>query len=36
MLVRRAGESVVALLRRLDRSIAKTWGQEITMNKVNG
>lgn len=31
MLVRREGESFVALLRRLDRSIAKAWEQEITL-----
>jgi hypothetical protein len=36
MLVRREGESVVALLRRLDRSIAKAWEQEITLDEVNG
>jgi len=36
MLVRREGESFVALLRRLDRSIAKAWQQEITIDEVNG
>ncbi|MEY3462270.1 MAG: hypothetical protein RLZZ468_48 [Cyanobacteriota bacterium] len=36
MLVRREGESFVALLRRLDRSIAKAWEQEITIDEVNG
>ncbi len=36
MLVRRDGESFVALLRRLDRSIAKAWEQEITIDEVNG
>jgi hypothetical protein len=36
MLVRREGESFVALLRRLDRLIAKAWEQEITIDEVNG
>ena len=36
MLVRREGESFVALLRRLDRSIAKAWEQETTIDEVNG
>lgn len=36
MLVRREGESFVALLRRLDRSIVKAWEQEITIDEVNG
>ena len=36
MLVRREGETFVALLRRLDHSIAKAWEQEITIDKVNG
>ena len=36
MLVRREGESFVALLQRLDRSIAKAWEQEITIDEVNG
>ncbi len=37
MLVRREGESFVALLRRLDRSIARrAWEQEITIDEVNG
>jgi hypothetical protein len=27
---------LVALLRRLDRSIAKAWEQEITIDEVNG
>jgi len=36
MLVRREGESFVALLHRLDRSIAKAWEQEITIDEVNG
>lgn len=33
---RRTGESFVALLRRLDRSIAKVWEQEFTMDELNG
>ena len=36
MLVRREGKSFVALLRRLDRSIAKAWEQEIAIAEVNG
>jgi hypothetical protein len=36
MLVRRDGETFMALLRRLDRSIAKAWEQEITIDEVNG
>ena len=36
MLVRGEGESFVALLRRLDRSIAKAWEQEISIDEVNG
>ena len=36
MLVRREGESFVALLKRLDRSIAKAWEQEISIDEVNG
>jgi len=36
MLVRREGESFVALLQRLDRSIAKAREQEITIDEVNG
>ncbi len=36
MLVRREGESFVALLRRLDRSIGKAWDQETTIDEVNG
>ena len=36
MLVRREGESFVALLKRLDRSIAKAWEQDITIDEVNG
>jgi hypothetical protein len=36
MLVRREGETFVALLHRLDRSIAKAWEQEITIDEVNG
>ena len=36
MLVRREGESFVALLRRLDRSIAKAWEQEVNIDEVNG
>ena len=36
MLVRREGESFVALLQRLDRSIAKAWKQEITIDEING
>ena len=35
MLVRREGESFVALLQRLDRSIAKAWKQEITIDEIN-
>lgn len=35
MLVRRE-ESFVALLRRLDRAIAKAWEQETTIDEVNG
>ena len=36
MLVRREGETFMALLHRLDRSIAKAWEQEITIDDVNG
>ena len=36
MLVRREGESFVALLRRLDRSIAKAWDEEVTIDEVFG
>jgi len=36
MLVRREGESFVALLKRLDRSIAKAREQEISIDEVNG
>jgi hypothetical protein len=36
MLVRREGESFVALLRRLDRSIGKAWANETTIDEVNG
>jgi hypothetical protein len=36
MLVRCEGESFVALLRRLDRAIAKAWEQETTIDEVNG
>jgi len=36
MLVRREGESFVALLHRLDRSIAKAWEQEVNIDEVNG
>jgi hypothetical protein len=35
MLVRRDGESFVALLRRLDRSIGKAWANETTIDEVN-
>jgi hypothetical protein len=35
-LMRREGESFVALLRRLDRAIAKAWEQETTIDEVNG
>ena len=35
MLVRREGESFVALLRRLDRSIGKAWANETTIDEVN-
>ena len=35
MLVRREGESFVALLQRLDLSIAKAWKQEITIDEIN-
>ena len=35
MLVRREGESFVALLQRLDRSIAKALKQEITIDEIN-
>jgi hypothetical protein len=35
MLVRREGETFMALLHRLDRSIAKAWEQEITIDEVN-
>jgi hypothetical protein len=36
MLVRREGESFVALLRRLDRSIGKAWDNETIIDEVNG
>ena len=36
MLVRREGESFVALLRRLDRSIGKAWDNETIIEEVNG
>jgi hypothetical protein len=36
LLVRRDGESFVAPLRRLDRSIAKACEQEISIDEVNG
>ena len=36
MLVRREGESFVAMLRRLDRSIGKAWANETTIDEVNG
>ncbi len=36
MLVRREGESFVALLRRLDRSIGRAWDNEINIDEVNG
>ena len=36
MLVRREGESYVALLRRLDRSIGKAWDNETIIDEVNG
>jgi hypothetical protein len=36
MLVRREGESFVALLRRLDRSIGKAWDNEMIIDEVNG
>jgi hypothetical protein len=36
MLVRRQGESFVALLRRLDRSIGKAWDNETIIDEVNG
>ena len=36
MLVRREGESFVALLHRLDRSNAKSREQEITIHEVKG
>ena len=36
MLVRREGESFVALLRRLDRSIGKAWDNERIIDEVNG
>ena len=35
MLVLREGESFVALLQRLDLSIAKAWKQEITIDDIN-
>ena len=36
MLVRREGESFLALLRRLDRSIGKAWDNETIIYEVNG
>ncbi len=36
MLVRREGESFLALLRRLDRSIGKAWDNEMIIDEVNG
>jgi hypothetical protein len=36
MLVRREGESFVALLRRLDRSIGKAWDNETIIDELNG
>ena len=36
MLVRRQGESVAALLRRLDRSIGIAWDNETIIDEVNG
>jgi hypothetical protein len=36
MLVRREGESFLALLRRLDRSIGKAWDNETIIDEVNG
>jgi len=36
MLVRREGESFVALLRRLDRSIGKAWDNPTIIDEVNG
>ena len=36
MLGRREGESFVALLRRLDRSIGKAWDNETIIDEVNG
>ena len=35
MLVRREGESFVAMLRRLDRSIGKAWANETPIDEVN-
>ena len=35
MLVRREGESFVALMRRLDRSIGKAWDSETSIDEVN-
>jgi hypothetical protein len=36
MLVRREGESFVALLRRLDRSIGNVWDKGTNIDEVNG
>jgi len=36
MLVRRDGESFAALLKRLDRSIAKAWDTETLIDELNG
>jgi hypothetical protein len=35
MLVRRDGETFVALLKRLDRSIGKAWDSETPIDEVN-
>jgi len=36
MPVRREGESFVALLKRLDRTIGKAWDNETIIDEVNG
>jgi len=35
-LVRRRGESVVALLERLDAAVAKAWNEEVFTDEING
>ena len=35
MLVRRDGESIGALLRRLDKAIATAWSDEVFIDEVN-